>query len=202
MTEQALIIDRDEYTVMLVGDEPDRTDLIIEMDLPGEPDAGRSSVDAILGEKGYINLSWSVDINRSVPHHDDPFPLDMPNTIANMTVYGREDRTDGDSPELPLEYMYVSHFYVQPEARGRAYGRLMWDCHTLLVERIDGDSAGKIGDDATGEAAAFLRRQGVPEADLSRSSSGAWMSEASVAWRTDGRNITDAVDIERREVAR
>ena len=202
MSAQSLSLERPEYTVRLVGDEPDRTDLDIEMEMSGQPSTSRSSIDAIMGEKEYINLSWSVEITRSTPHHDDPYPLDMPNTIANMTVYGREDRTDGDNPELPLEYMYVSHFYVQPEARGRAYGRLLWDCHALLVDRISGDSAGKIGDDSTREAADFLRRQGVPEADLNRLESGAWVSEKSVSWRTDGRNITDGLGIERGEVGR
>lgn len=186
---KTVTIARSDHRVVLSGEETPKADLEVESNLPGEVETTRSTRDSLLGEIGFINLSWGAEVNREQPHKDDPFPMSMPATIANMTVYGREDRTSGSSPELPLEYMYMDHLYVQEEARGMGYGQLLWDCYVALVAFIDGGARGSIGDTGDGDTVVFLRHQGVPEEDITRTDTAAWLGEGMAVWETDGENI-------------
>lgn len=201
-TVKAVYVRRSDHTVSLVGEPIPRADLHIDTALSGEARTSRSSRDSLLGEKGFINLSWKAEMNRGRGRPDDEFPVDMPDTICNLTVYGREDRTGGYSPELPLEYMAMDHLYVQPEARGMGYGQLMWDCYVALVAYIDGDAVGKVGDDEDGTTYEFVRSQGVPADDVQHVDSSAWLGTHRVTWRTDGLNIVDPapVSVGREEV--
>jgi len=193
MTEEVpgVVVQRGTHRVTAVGESIDRVDIEIILRLPGTPDSTRSTLDSILGElDSFFSLSYDVGVVRPQSINDDPFPASMPSNICNMTIYGGEDRTDGSSPTLPLEYMEMSHLYVQEEARGMGYGQLLWDCYLALVAYGDLDARGKIGDDDERNSVAFLKAKGVPEEDITMSDSSAWLGTNSVSWATDGSNIT------------
>lgn len=169
----------------------------VTLDGPERGQTGRSSRDSILGESGYLNLRWRVEVSRPESIYDDNYPTDVPMTLANMSVYGSRDEDDHLAPDgLPLDYMYVDHLYVQPEARERGYGQLLWDAYAMLVYAIDGYGTGKIGEDAAGTTTEWLTSKGVPRADIDIIDSGAWLGERSVKWDTTGRNIYGQVPIE------
>lgn len=191
---RAIAIERDMYDLVAAGPAPDRVDIEVDLYPVGEWEYSRSSRSGILGEQDtYLNLGYSCDVKRPASHHDDPFPVSMPRTIANMTVYGREDRTGGMSPQLPLEYMYMDHLYVQEEARGMGYGQLLWDAYASLVAYADLDAHGAVGDGTERNTAQFLEAKGVPPEDITRSDSGAWLGTNRAKWQTDGQNVTRPV---------
>ena len=190
---------RSAHTVhFVVGDSIAHADHKVEWDGPGEAETGRSSRSAILGDTGYVNLSWSAEVNRETPHHEDQFPIDMPDTIANMTVYGREDRTQGTTPTPPLEYTKMDHLHVQEEARGMGFGLLVWDVYLTLSAAIGGDARGKVGDNEDADTVTFLERQGVPRSDIEYHDGGGWLGTHTAIWDTDVSNITAVAPLETR----
>lgn len=196
MTVPGVAIQRDTHTVVAAGESIERVNIEIDTSLPGEPKFSRSSRNAILGEQDtFINLIYSIEVNRPHPISSDPFPPQMPDTICNTSIHGREDRTEGLSPELPIEYMFMDHLYVQEEARGMGYGQLLWDCYLALVAYGDYDAHGKVGDDDGRTTVAFLKAQGVPPSDITESDSSAWLGKNRAVWETDGGNVTAGAPI-------
>lgn len=190
MQATVISVERDTHTVRFVyGDEIPRGDHHIEWHGSGDVSASRSSRTPILGETGYINLSWSVEVTREHPPVDDPYPLDMPNTIANLTFYGREDRTDGLNPDPPLEYTYMDHLYVQEPARGQGYGQLLWDAYLTTSVAIGGDARGKVGDEAHTPTVSYLTSNGVPREDIESREGGGWLGSRTAIWDTPVENI-------------
>jgi GNAT superfamily N-acetyltransferase len=186
-----VVIKRGTHSVIAAGESIERVDIEIQTDLPGDPRFSRSTNHSILGEQdSLMNLSYSIEVNRPRSIYDDPFPVSMPATICNATIYGREDRSDGMTPTLPLEYMEMTHLYVQDEARGRGYGQLLWDCYLALVVYGEYEARGKIGDDTDRNTVAFLKSKGVPAEDITESDSSAWLGTNRAVWATEGRNLT------------
>lgn len=200
MMVPGVIISRDTHTVAAAGESIERVDIEMETSLPGNPEFTRSTKDSLLGElDSFIHLIYNVEVNRERPLHEDPFPPEMPNTICNASLHGREDRTEGNTPELPLEYIFMDHLHVQEAARGMGYGQLMWDCYLALVAYGDYDAHGKVGDDENRTTVGYLKSQGVPEADITESDSAAWMGENRAVWKTDGSNVTSVAPIEEQQ---
>jgi len=144
-------------------------------------------------DKSRINDQWSVDVDRIEPHHDDQYPLTMPHTIANVSVYAedsegfmgmvRDDDAEHDRTKL-------DHMFVQPEARGKGYGLLLWDVYVCVTAAVGGVARGKIGETEDGATYHFLRQRGVPEDDI-EAARGVWSGGDAVRWETDAANITN-----------
>jgi len=164
---------------------------------PGEIEKGRIRTEwrghgDYSQSRSAINTGWSAEVTREEPHADDEYPMSMPHTISNLTVYAR-DSDKGSSgmftdPEGDYDYTYLDHLYTQPEARGEGYGQLMWDIYTVISVAVGGDARGKIGETDEGASYGFLRSNGVPDEDIEETS-GAWVSTDAVKWDTPVENI-------------
>jgi len=120
-------------------------------------------------DRGVINTRWGADVVRERPHVDDQYPLSMPSTISNLTVYAEaEDAYDGvfkkDDPDY--DHTKMDHLHTQPEARGKGYGTMMWDIYVCISAAVSGYVTGKIGETEDDATRRFLRRNGVPDEDI------------------------------------
>lgn len=181
-------IKRDEWIVAAGGEELPRVDLEAKHRLYGNFDWTRSTIDSLLGEKeGWVTLSWNAEINRETPHRDDPYPLSMPETIANVGFHVEED-SDGNPVSLNM-----THLYVQEKARRQGYGQLLWDCYLAVAVYGDLELVGGVGSTEEGGTAAFLERQGVPRRDIiaGRKAGGEGLTQ----WRTDLDNVASKAPV-------
>lgn len=150
-------------------------------------------------DRGVINTRWGADVVRESPHVDDQYPLSMPSTISNLTVYAEaEDAYDGvfkkDDPDY--DHTKMDHLHTQPEARGKGYGTMMWDIYVCISAAVSGYVTGKIGETEDDATRRFLRRNGVPDEDID-TVGGVWTPGDSVSWETDVENITAEAPLER-----
>jgi len=186
-------IARGKHTVAFSHQQGDVEEGVISVSWGGYGNISTSSASA-------LNVSHSVEVVRDKPHRDDTYPLDMPHSIANLTVYVQD--SDGGAggiftPDNPdYDHTKMSHMYVQPEARGEGYGTMLWDVYVVVSAAVGGDAKGKIGETPEGDTLRFLTGNGVPEEDTNVTS-GAWSAGEAVGWDTQAANIVDAAPITR-----
>lgn len=200
MQVPAVVVERDSHTVVAAGENIGRLDIEVEADLYGDPVVSRGSRDSLLGEMDFpASISWSVAMERVQPFKDDRYPMSMPNVIGNVGF--RADPDDGLTASHPedVDVIYMSHLFVQDEARRGGYGQLLWDTYLATVAYGDYRAAGGVGSTEGGGTYEFLKRQGVPEADIEPGRKTTRNGTGTVKWSTDPSNIVRGAPIRHTE---
>jgi len=183
---RTVTITRDTHTITATGTDTERLDISVDTSLYGTVKATRSTYSSLIGEVDLgITPKYYVKIDRGMPREEDPFPIDMPHTIGNMASrLGNTDTPRYDTDSDP-DFIYLSHLFVQEDARGMGYGLLMWDC-ALAVAAFGGiDMTGLVGAGG-GASVSFLERQGVPPDAVRDAGRNVWgLSDRNVYWEAD-----------------
>jgi len=195
-TVPAIGIGRDSHKVVVAGEELAVLDMEIETDLYGSPSFKTPVSDDIIAAMGPpYSLSWSVEMNRVAPFTDDQYPMSMPQAIANLGFRAENEDTLTPSRSGEVTGIYMRHLHVQEEARQQGYGQLLWDVYLAVVAYGGYRAAGGIGSTETGATVAFLKSQGVPEADISPGRKTPGGGAGTVGWSTPAANLTAAAPI-------
>lgn len=200
-TVPAVVIERPTHTVVVAGEDVVHLRFEMETTLYGTPSYQTPVSDSLIASLGPpFSISWSFSIDRVSPFSDDEFPMSMPKAIGNVGWRGDPDEGVTASIAEDVDTIYMSHLYVQEEARRMGYGQLMWDTYLATVAYGDYRAAGGIGSTEGGGTVRFLRSQGVPEADISPGRKTPGAGTGLVKWSTPASNVTSNAPIRRTEV--
>ncbi len=199
MTVPAVVIERESHKVVAAGEDVVHLQFEVEMDHYGTFSHTSPITDSILAEMGPpYTVSWTGTVERETPHSEDQYPMAMPKSIGNLGFRGDPDDGITASRSEEVDVIYMSHLFVQEEARRIGYGQLLWDFYLAVVAYGNYRAAGGVGSTEGSGTVRFLRRQGVPEDDIDpgRHAGGS----GTTRWSTDASNVVAAAPIRRTEV--
>lgn len=195
-----VVVSRDTHTVVVAGHDTVHLQFDVETGLSGEMDFQTPVSDDVIADLGPpYSTTWDAKISRERPYRDDPFDTSMPATIANLGFRGEYDGTGSPTTAEEIDRIYMSHLYVQPQARRMGYGQLMWDIYLAVIAYSELPAAGGIGSTEGGKTYDFLVSQGIPESDISPGRHTPGEGRGVVKWKTAAMNVTADAPIFRQE---